>query len=133
MVNMTPRNAFEKCRDENHRIPRLEKIIITDPEYSYRYASDVINGRWEEAEKIILTDAYSSYRYACHIINGRWEEAESSIATNSQYSYLYALYVIHGPFHLCHHFIFNSKWKDDYIDFLKSINYDFNEISEWLI
>ena len=107
MVNMSPKEAFYECYNEKKRIPELEGIIVIDPEYSYRYA--------------------------CYIIKGRWEESERSIATDSQYSYLYAFYVLNGPFHLCHHIIFNSRWSDEYLNFLKSINYDLNEISEWLI
>jgi hypothetical protein len=36
-------------------------------------------------------------------------------------------------FHSVILYIFDSENKEDYIDFLKSINYDLNEISEWLI
>ena len=104
---MTPKEAYIKCYNENRRIPELENIIATDSYYSYRYASDVIKGRWESCEK--------------------------NIATHSEYSYYYAHYVIKGPFNLCHPIIFSSIYKNDYIIFLKSINYDLNKISEWLI
>jgi hypothetical protein len=106
---MTPREAYDKCYDEGKRIPELENIIITDPFYSYRYARNIIEGRFIEGEKIISTDP--------------------------DYSYFYSLNIIKGPFYLCHHVIFNSKseYKDDYIRFLKSINCDLIEIGEWLI
>ena len=107
MVNMNVSIAYEKAKQLNHRDFELEKIIATNAQYSYWYASDIIKERWEEGEKIIAKDIY--------------------------YSFFYAQHVIKGPFHLCHPIIFNSSYKKDYILFLKSINYDLNEISEWLI
>ena len=104
---MTPEEAYDKCYDEGKRIPELENIIITDPFYSYRYARNIIEGRFIEGEKIISTDPH--------------------------YSYYYARCVIKDPFHLGHHIIFNSEYKDGYVNFLKLINYDLSEIGEWLI
>jgi hypothetical protein len=104
---MTPQEAYDKCYNENRRIPELESVIATDPEHSYLYAIHVINGRFEECEKTIATDSYWSYYYAC--------------------------YVIDSPFQLCHPIIFNSEYRKEYIEFLKSINYDLSEIGEWLL
>jgi hypothetical protein len=108
---MIPEEAYYKCKNENRRVPKLENVIATDPYYSYLYARDVIKGRSEEFEK--------------------------SIAIDPKYSYWYALDIIKSPFELCHHIIFNSEYKELYINFLKSINYDLNEIEEqygeWLI
>jgi hypothetical protein len=130
---MTPQEAYYRCKNENCRIPELESIISINSYYSYLYARDVIKGRFIEGEKLIARDLYYSYCYAVQIIKGRWEECEKTIATHPEHSYWYAHNVIKGPFHLCHSIIFNSSFKDGYIDFLKSINYDLNEISEWLI
>jgi len=63
----------------------------------------------------------------------RIPELEDFIATDKICSYRYARDVIEGPFYLGHAVIFNSFWKDKYINFLKSINYDLSEISEWLL
>lgn len=104
---MSPTLAYFKCKNQKKRIPELENIIFTDSFYSYCYARDVIKRRWKEGEK--------------------------SISTDSKYSFWYARDIIKGPFHLCHSTIFNSEYKDAYIDFLKSINCDLNEIGEWLI
>ena len=75
--------------------------------------------------------------YKCHYEVKRIPELENIIAIDPFYSYWYAFYVIKGPFLLCHPIIFNSEYKDGYINFLKSINYDFKEIyeqyGEWLI
>jgi hypothetical protein len=133
MVNMTPKEAYFKCENENRRIHELESIIATNSECCYCYARDVIKGRWEEGEKIISTEPEISYRYARNIIKGRFEGGEKSISTDSKYSLLYAHHVLKGPFLLGQHIIFNSEYKDVYVNFLKSINYDLNEISEWLI
>jgi len=104
---MSPKEAYKKCFIEKRRIKELEGIISINP--------------------------YYSFLYACHIIKGRFEGGEKSIATDVEYSYNYARYIIEEEFPLCHYIIFNSKWRDKYIDFLKSINYDLNEIGEWLI
>jgi hypothetical protein len=159
VVTISPKEAYFKCKKENRRISELENVIATDPDYSYRYARSVIKGRWEggeksiatrpecsywyashiikgrfkEGEKSIATDSECSYLYAYNIIKGRWEDGEKSIATDSEWSYLYARDLIKGHFELCHHIIFNSKYKDEYVNFLKSINYDLNKISEWMI
>ena len=39
---------------------------------------------------------------------------------------------IKGPFKKSHSVIFNSEYKDEYVDFLKSINYDLNKIKDYL-
>jgi hypothetical protein len=104
---MTPQEAYLKCKKENCRIHKLENVIATDPEWSCIYARDVIKGKFIEGEKSISTDAKNSFYYS--------------------------RYVLKGPFQLCHHNIFNSKYRDEYINFLKSINYDLREIEEWLI
>jgi hypothetical protein len=104
---MTPHEVYNKCYKEKRRNQELESIIAIDSYYSYLYARDVIKSRFEEGEK--------------------------SIANDPTCSYLYARDVIKSPFPLCHPVIFSSPFKDDYIDFLKSINYDLREIGEWLI
>jgi len=130
---MTPKEAYKKCFFEKRRIPELESIIINDPGYSYKYAKDVIKGRFKKGEKIIITDKICSYRYARDIIKRRWKRGEKNIVNDPEWSYLYARDVIEGLFHLGHPVIFNSGYRNEYINFLKSINYDLNKISEWLI
>ena len=107
MVNMTPKEAYKKCCFEKRRIPQLESIIAIDLEYSYCYAR--------------------------HIIKGRFIEGERRITNDPIYSYCYARDIIKDAFPLCHDRIFNSEYRDLYLEFLKSINYDLNEIDEWLI
>lgn len=110
---MTPFEAyFEIVTKQNKRISKkkiskLEKIISTDSQYSYFYILNVIKGPWEEGEDIISKHPYWSYKYARDIIK--------------------------KPFEKCHYIIFYSSCKNLYIKFLKTINYDLNNISEWLI
>ena len=130
---MTPEKVYLKCLKENKRFFFLEHIILQNEQYSFYYARDIIKGRWEEAEKIISTDPLYSYHYARDVIKRRFLEGEKIIANHLYYSYLYARNIIKGMFPLCHYNIFYSLYKDKYIDFLKSINYDLSEIEEWLI
>jgi hypothetical protein len=39
-----------------------EKVISNDPEYSYRYATEVIRGRWPKGEPTIMKNYYK-YQY----------------------------------------------------------------------
>ena len=133
MVNMNPAEAYRKCLYQKRRILDLESLISTEAPISYRYARDVICGRFIDGEKIIISDSLYSYLYARDVISTRWELGEKIISTNSEWSYYYARDIINGPFHLGHNTIFNSIYKRDYIDFLKEINYDLSEIGEWLI
>jgi hypothetical protein len=104
---MTPYEALQISKSLKKRSSKLEKLIIESPQLCFDYARQVLRGRFLEGEKMISGDSFNSL--------------------------MYAKYVLNGPFHLGHRIIFNSFYKKDYIDFLKSINYDLNEISEWLI
>ena len=130
---MTSQEAYEKCFRENKRILELEELIATDPEYSYLYASEVIKIPFQLGEEVIASNIYYSYWYSSHVLKGRFSLGEKIISTDPGTSLHYAKFVIKKPFHLGHSTIFNSYFKNDYIDFLKSINYDMIEISEWLI
>jgi len=96
-----------------------------------------IDVRIPQLEEIIATHAVTSYYYSINKLKDCFILGEQIIATDPKYSYWYARNVIKGPFELCHPVIFNSDWKSNYIDYLKSINYDFKEIyesyGEWFI
>jgi hypothetical protein len=104
---MSPHEAYLICLGRKRRSPDLEEIISTDFHSSYVYARDIIKGPFKKGEKIISTDIHHSYHYAVNVTK--------------------------TAFPLCHPYIFNSPYKEPYIKFLKSIGYDLNEISEWLI
>jgi hypothetical protein len=130
---MTPQEAYKKCLKEKRRIIELEQIISTDSEYSYYYAHYIIKGPWEQGENSISSNPECSYWYARDIIKGPWEKGEESISKDPENSYYYAHDVIKRPFQKSHSIVFNSDYKNRYVDFLKFINYDLNKISEWLI
>jgi hypothetical protein len=127
---VTPEEAYKKCYNENKRMPELEDIISTDPRSSFFYARDLIKGPWEEGEKIIINNSLLSYYYARDVIKGPWKKGENTISKHPEWSCYYAIDVIKEPFEKCHNLIFKSNFKNKYIDFLKSINYDY---CEWLI
>jgi hypothetical protein len=87
---------------------------------------------WQN-EHSFCEDPKQSFYYAKNHLFGRFRMGEKAIASDLDYAYKYARYVIKDTFPLCHDRIFNSEYKDLYIEFLKSINYDLSKISEWLI
>ena len=62
----------------------------------FRYAADIIKGRWPEAESVIIANPdiirspTLAYLYARDVIKGRWPEAESVIIANPGTSVSYA-------------------------------------------
>jgi len=59
---------------------------------------------------------------------------EKVISNSKHFSFLYAKNILKGPFHHGHAILFNdSIFKNKYLTFLRSINYNINEIGEWLI
>jgi hypothetical protein len=132
-INMTPETAYYICFNANKIIKEHEEIILKSGYWSYKYARNIIKGRWLIAEDLICDHHALSFDYAVHVIKGRFEKGEKAISLRFEYAYPYAVDVLNGPFPQCHPYIFDSENKEDYIDFLKSINYDLNEISEWLI
>lgn len=104
---MSPYEAYCKCLEQKIRILELEEMIATDSECSYWYALNVIKGPFEGGEEVI--------------------------SKNPKHSLWYAIKVINEPFEKCHPVIFNSKYKNSYIDFLRLINYKMINIEEWLI
>ena len=130
---MTTKEAFEECLIKKERIIDLEKIISKDPYWSNLYARDIINGPFELGEEAIASSIYYSYWYSNDVLKGQFSLGEKIISNDPGTSFHYAKFVIKKPFYLGHFTIFNSSFKDDYINFLKSINYDMTKISEWLL
>jgi hypothetical protein len=72
-----PYHAYKFARDViGGRWIEAEPYIIRSPEWSFCYAQGVMKCRWREAEPRIMTDPYSIYRYAHDVIKERWIEAE---------------------------------------------------------
>lgn len=74
VITMTPEQAYYECRLLLRRDKDLEKIIIKDSWYAYRYAIHLIKGRWIEAESVIATDSKWTFRYARDIIEAKLPE-----------------------------------------------------------
>jgi hypothetical protein len=107
MIILTPKDAYKKCKNENRKILELEYIIAKEASYAYLYAFRVIRNRFYIGEKKISEDA--------------------------EISYFYARDVVKNVFPISHGTIFYSDWKEKYLLFLNSINFDFENIKEWLI
>jgi hypothetical protein len=83
--------------DEDEYTKELEPIahiLKRDSWYAYRYAKDIIRGRWPEAEPYIIKDSWYAFMYAQYVIRGRWEEAESVIIKEPRGAWLYAWYIL---------------------------------------
>lgn len=78
------------------RWPEAEPDIMRGPTLAYVYARDVIKGRWPEAEPAIIADLGTSVSYAKDIIRDRWPEAEPTIMRDPVSAALYAIYLIKG-------------------------------------
>jgi hypothetical protein len=80
------------------RWPEREAAIAKDPSPAYAYARDIIKGRFPEGEAAIAKDPELAYLYARDIIKGRFPEGEAAISKNISFAYEYARYVIRGRF-----------------------------------
>ena len=69
-------------------------LSAKDPLDAFRYALNVLKGRFVEAEPTIATDPYYAYRYALEVVKGRWKEAEANISTSQWIAYCYAIDVL---------------------------------------
>jgi hypothetical protein len=63
----------------------------------------------------------------------RNSSAEKKISEDAEISYFYARDVVKNVFPISHGTIFYCDWKEKYLLFLNSINFDFENIKEWLI
>ena len=99
---MTPEQAYNILgNDHNHKDREsLEHTICSDAKCSYKYAINVINGRWKLGEAAISESAERSYWYAKYIIEGRFVLGEAAISKDAELSYEYAINVIKGRWEL---------------------------------
>jgi len=82
----SPQDLFRYARDMIcGRWLEAEPIIMTYPEYAYFYSRDVIRGRCPEAEPIIMTYPEYAYFYSRDVIKGRWPEVEQAIMNHYSY------------------------------------------------
>ena len=77
----------------------LEKIIVTDIKFAFKYAAYVINGPFPIAEQLFASHGNYAFAYAL-LIKKRFTQGEEVISKKCRLSYEYARFVIRGPFPL---------------------------------
>lgn len=109
----------------------IEKIILTDPVFSFYYSKNVLKKRWKEAEEII-SNSYEYYSlmenyfsYVKFVIKGRWPKYEKFILKSDKryldfFRMIYLNEVINERIK-----IFEKFLKPNYNSYLKSlVNFD---------
>ena len=97
IAKTNPKWAFEYV-SKHGKDEDLEPIIAKNAEYSFLYAIEVLDDRFELGEKAIAKDYYLAYRYAKLILNGPFNLGEPVIAKNEFYSKKYTQEVLKKDF-----------------------------------
>ena len=116
---MKPVEAYELIKSKGST-PELELIISKNPYYSYLYAFELLNDRFELGENAMSKSPGCSYLYANNILKDRFQLGEKTISKNTEYSYRYAKDVLKNRFILGEETIgnfFNYTKLDDYNSF----------------
>ena len=72
-VVKTAEQLYQKAKKLKKRLPTSEEhVIAQDSKWAYRYAQDVIKGRWPEAEPVIAQYPKWAYNYAKDICHRRF-------------------------------------------------------------
>jgi len=119
---MKPYEVYDKAKELGLRIPKLEPFILEDAYWSYRYARDVIKGRFILAEPAISKDSEYSCWYAEDVIKGRFILAEPTISKDAQCSYYYAKDVIKGKLPDFMHnqmILSNDEYTKEYVEYIQ--------------
>lgn len=96
-VRKTANFAYKYAKDViGGRWPEGEKAILLDWTIALQYANEILKERWPELERKIVDHPSASCSYAAHIIGGRWPEAEPYIMKDAFYALKYAEDVIKG-------------------------------------
>lgn len=64
------------------RFVKGEEVIKEYPNFASKYASQILDDRWEEAESNILKSIKYSYFYTKNVLNERWLDLEQKIINN---------------------------------------------------
>jgi len=83
--NFTGQDNKELIKKTEH----LQDAILKDPEFAYKYALRVIQGRWPAAEEIIATDYETIFDYSYDILRGRWRAVEDIMRTDDSWWIMY--------------------------------------------
>lgn len=90
-------NAYRLGKDK--RKPEIEKVMLTSPEFAFKYAKYIIGDAWPVAEKIIATSPEFSYKYAKEVLKGKpFPAGEKAIETSKYYSVMYAALMKYSKF-----------------------------------
>ena len=93
----SPYTAYKYAADViEGRWPEGEHLISTHPVLALDYARDIIGDRWPEAEPTIIKHPAEAVDYAIQMIGVRWPEAESTIMTNGYAAGRYASSLLNG-------------------------------------
>lgn len=98
----------------NSRFQLAEPNIAKSPLYAYKYSLNVIKGAWYEAEETISKDAKTAYDYSRNIIRRPFPLGEPMIATNPEYACFYAVNVLKNRFRIAEGIIQASNYKEEY-------------------
>lgn len=67
-------DALKICFKTKERNLELELVAKNNSRDAYRYARDIIQGRWIEAEDTIAASPYYAHLYATNVIRGKLPE-----------------------------------------------------------
>ena len=84
--------------------------ITNNAEWAFKYAKEIVKGRFKKGEPVIASELYWAVKYAREVIKGRWPAIEPNILKSSSYVYPYARDVIKG------------RWPEGEPSILKSIS-----------
>lgn len=82
--------------------------------HSMSYASEVLKGRFVLGENIISTNASDSIWYARHIVRGRFEQGENAIKKDARLCVHYAVSVLGTRFIEGERIIKGSRYQQEY-------------------
>ena len=96
---------LEICNNQTfkniHESAKINPVLAaTDAKMAYKYAINIIGGRFELGEKAIAKDAQYSYMYAIKILKKPFPLGEPAIAKDAYYSYYYANVILKNRFAL---------------------------------
>ena len=80
-------NTTSRILGEATRPPT--SLELSDPRQAYKYAHDIIDGRWPKGEATIATNPRYAYYYARLVIGGRFPKGEETIAKDLHFAKKY--------------------------------------------
>jgi alanine-alpha-ketoisovalerate/valine-pyruvate aminotransferase len=94
--HLTPAKAYALAKKYGQPITELEDVIASKRDTAYKYALNILKGRFIKGEAKILTDVNLAYWYTENVVKDRWLEAEDIIMKSPQEAVWYARHFIKG-------------------------------------